>query len=715
MKTHSLRFKITLTVMSIVVLLLLATGTVYFISISRISARFIQSNERLSEISGIRSSASTQELIQERLQDISTGKAGTADNIFLQFEQAVETAATAAKRIYENPSDYSPRPVEPPDAENDGRLSLQVLYATGVDPSAPAIRDEMMLLGNIQDTLYAINLNSPSIASNYIATESGIMIQADYIAGSKFNEAGRILSLDAKSRPWYFGAVSRGAAYFTPITRDLHTPNLAIMCGVPIFVDGNLKGVAGAGMYLNDIDALVQGIDLGESGDACIINQAGQVLFTTFTEGSLTINMARKELRESDNKALAALVTDALTGGHGVQLLELDGTNRYVAYSPLKTIGWSLLVVLSQDEVETPTRELLKDLALISEEAIEENSFQRTKTLLILLGILFVTILIALAASFFLSKRIVAPIQELTDEVAQVEGDNLDFHWNRNTGDETQLLATSFQSLTERMKAYINDIQVITAERERIGTELSLATRIQADMLPNAFPPFPERKDFDMYASMTPAKEVGGDFYDFFLLDETHLALVIADVSGKGVPAALFMMVSMLLIRNILTDGLGPAEALKKLNDQICAGNREDMFVTVWLGILDLSSGQLRAANAGHEFPVLKKPGAPFELVKDPHGFVIGGLPDMNYREYEWQLEPGSKLFVYTDGVPEANISPRELFGMDRLMEVLRTVGEENPKEILAAVEQAVDAFMGDAPRFDDLTMLCVEYKGKEQ
>ena len=405
---------------------------------------------------------------------------------------------------------------------------------------------------------------------------------------------------------------------------------------------------------------------------------------------------------------------EALNGEEGVKQLLLDGAQCYAAYAPMKTVGWSVFVVLAKDEVDAPTAALQKDLDRIAAASEEEADGQARRAVLIFITVIAAALCVAAVVSLILSNRIVRPIRQLTDEVGRVKGEDLDFKWETDTGDETQLLAEAFQSLTGRMKTYVSDIEKITAEKERIGTELELATRIQADMLPGMFPAFPDRKDFDIYASMTPAKEVGGDFYDFFLLDKNHLALVIADVSGKGVPAALFMMGSMILIRNEVKNGLSPANVLRRINDQICSGNREDMFITVWLGILDLSTGKLTAANAGHEYPALKQPDGSFELIKDPHGFVIGGLPDESYTEYEWQLRPGAKIFVYTDGVPEAGESRSALYGTDRMMEALRTAENESPEKILAAVDASVRKYVGDAPQFDDVTMLCVEYKGQE-
>ena len=249
-------------------------------------------------------------------------------------------------------------------------------------------------------------------------------------------------------------------------------------------------------------------------------------------------------------------------------------------------------------------------------------------------------------------------------------------------------------------------------ESSRIETELTMASSIQADMLPNIYPAFPERPEFDIYASMDPAKEVGGDFYDFFLVDDDHLCLVMADVSGKGVPAALFMMASKIILANNAMLGKSPAQILTDANKAICANNREDMFVTVWLGILELSTGKVTAANAGHEYPVLRHAGGSFELVKDKHGFVIGGMDGVRYKQYELQLSPGDRLFLYTDGVPEATNGEKELFGTDRMLNALNEVRDAEPEEVLKGVRRAVDAFVKDAEQFDDLTMLCVEYKG---
>ncbi len=285
---------------------------------------------------------------------------------------------------------------------------------------------------------------------------------------------------------------------------------------------------------------------------------------------------------------------------------------------------------------------------------------------------------------------------------------------NVHTGDEIDVLARSFEKMDEKLIDFIRKNAAMAAEKERIETELSLASRIQADMLPSRFPAFPDRKEIDLYASMSPAREVGGDFYDFFLLGEDRLGLVMADVSGKGVPAALFMVMSKIMIQNFAMTLSGPKEVLEKVNDQICKSGGEEMFVTVWLGVLDLKTGLITAVNAGHEYPVIKKPDQDFELIDDDHGLVIGGIPGFSYGEYEIQLVPGSRLFLYTDGLPEAADARGNMFGLERVLSSLNEVKEGSPEEVLNHVAQSVTAFEGNAPQFDDMTMLCLDYIGPD-
>lgn len=324
--------------------------------------------------------------------------------------------------------------------------------------------------------------------------------------------------------------------------------------------------------------------------------------------------------------------------------------------------------------------------------------------------------LVIIGQSIYLHRVILRPVKQIVSEASRFASYNTPnekkLEDKIKTHDEIGLLASSIDQMEERIMQYVDDLTRVTAEKERINTELSLASRIQADMLPNIFPAFPDHAEFDIYASMDPAKEVGGDFYDFFLVDDDHLCMVMADVSGKGIPAALFMMSSKIILANNAMSGKTPAQILTDTNEVICANNREEMFVTVWLGILELSTGKLTAANAGHEYPALRQPEGNFALYKDKHGFVLGCVSGMKYKEYEIQLLPGSKLFLYTDGVPEATDKSQEQFGTDRMLASLNEACSAAPDGILKNVRRSVNDFVRDAEQFDDLTMLCIEYKG---
>ena len=318
----------------------------------------------------------------------------------------------------------------------------------------------------------------------------------------------------------------------------------------------------------------------------------------------------------------------------------------------------------------------------------------------------------------YLSEQLIKPVTKITEEASRFARENETAEKKLTDSirgqDEIGVLAQSIDRMEEQITDYMQHLTTVTAEKERISTELNVAKQIQADMLPSVFPAFPDHDDFDIFATMTPAKEVGGDFYDFFLVDDDHLAMVMADVSGKGVPAALFMVITKTLIKNRAQMGDSPAEILFHVNNQLCDGNETEMFVTVWMAILELSTGKGVAVNAGHEHPVICRRGGRHELVIYRHSMVVAAMEDMVFREHSFELHPGDRLFVYTDGVPEATNTRNELFGTERMLEALNRDPEASPEAQLKEVRESLDAFVGDAPQFDDITMLGMCYYGPQ-
>ena len=339
------------------------------------------------------------------------------------------------------------------------------------------------------------------------------------------------------------------------------------------------------------------------------------------------------------------------------------------------------------------------------------NSFL-INMLLISFAIIGITIILYI---FFVRKMVTKPVGKLTAFTQEIT-DNGTFenqHIDIKTGDEIESLSESFNFMLAELENYIANLSRVTAEKERIGAELDIAKHIQASMLPCIFPAFPERKEFDIYATMDPAKEVGGDFYDFFMVDERHLAIVMADVSGKGVPAALFMVIGKTLIKDHTTPDRDLGKVFTAVNNLLCEANSEGLFITAFEGVLDLVTGEFSFVNAGHEMPFISKAGGDFEPYKIRPGFVLAGMEDMKYRAGAMTIEPGDKIFQYTDGVTEATNLQNELYGMNRLGAILNKVKDGTPNDILPAVKTDIDEFVGKADQFDDITMLCLEYKAR--
>ena len=713
-KRYSLNAKISIAMIGVVLFTLLGVCAIVFSAMGTLMTKLLDSSQKIGNAAAEDSYSSMYEMTRTRLMELAAGRADLADTIFQDFEKSGSILAETAERLYDAGDSFEEVPIPLPDASNDGKLAVQLLYSAKTDPKDPAVIAEAGLIGNMQDTLYAVNNNNANMVSDYIATETGIMVQADYISSAKFDSEGKILPYEAHERPWYIGVKETGKPFFTSVTKDAHTSRTGIICGAPIVHKDKLVGVAGAGMYLDNVEAIVTGMDLGDNGDAFILNQAGKVLFSTSGTGTLAATVDGIDLRTSDNPILAELARKAVNGEAGMDVLDIDGRASYVAYAPMVTVGWSFFTILPQEDVEKPAKDLTMTITGLTDQSVGEAVDLADGVQKKLILLFFLALALALAAAIVLSRLIVRPIRKLTRAVANVRGEDLDFRWDMDTGDETQVLADSFRSLTERMKTYIDNIKRITAERERIGAELNVAAQIQADMLPCIFPPFPARLDFDIYAHMSPAKEVGGDFYDFFLLDDDYLALVMADVSGKGVPAALFMVISKTLIKDHAQITRSPKIILETVNNILMENNAEDMFVTVWLGIMEISTGKITAANAGHEYPVVKGADGEFTLIKDKHGVVVGAMEDIRYRQYEMQLEPGGCLFLYTDGIPEATNAREEMFGTDRMLEALNLEPDANPERLLSNVLNSVNNFVGSAPQFDDMTMLALKRAPKD-
>ena len=699
----------------VTILLLVAAYTAVIVyqssSLKKLTA---ETNQRQKEAIAEISETTMDAIVADSLTSKAEMAAMLADDLFVRLSSTVQILADNAENLLQTPELYSARPFALPDASMEGKISLQLVGETNRMPEDPAVLEKLSLLANLSDVMTALYRNAGT-SSVYIAVPEGYMLCVDDKSDSRIDEQGNVLTIPIRERPWYLGAAQSNSIFFTDVLKDTFTGEIGITCTIPIRQDGRLIAVAAADLFLDQMEEAVS-----NSGDVvhytCIINNQGHVVFSPQNQGTLRARTAEEavDLRSSEQADLAAFVRDALNGVTGVRELDLDGDRVYLAGAPVKTLGWAVVSVVDKAATERPTIMMQEqfDSTLNEAATIYNKNLDRSKQTIIVLILLI--LIMGLTAGDRLSRRIVRPLEHMTNRVRSLGGKNLQFRMEEEyrTGDEIEVLAESFSALSAKTLQYVDQVKRVTAEKERIGAELTMANAIQRSQLPRLFPPFPNRHEFNLFATMKPAKEVGGDFYDFFMVDNDHVALVMADVSGKGVPAALFMMVTRMLIKSRLQSGESVAEALTNVNRQLCENNELGYFVTVWLAVLEISTGKGVAVNAGHEHPVLRRSDGKYELVLYRHSLAVAAMDGVRFRQHEFQLCPGDSFFVYTDGVTEATNGEHELFGTDRMLEALNKEPDAEPDQLLKNVMDDIHRFMDGEDQFDDITMMCLKYNG---
>ncbi|MBQ2583111.1 MAG: SpoIIE family protein phosphatase [Erysipelotrichaceae bacterium] len=656
------------------------------------------------------------EVVRDSMDRTTALEAYIADELFHGLGTRVEMLQEYAYKLLNDPDSVPSFPYSGPDPDRNGQITAQLFLADDT-AMTPELSRKIGVIANTSDMMVSLFGASDVTNSCFIGLPEGVFLVTDDRSGMKFNEDGSVKSYDPRTRPWYTLAVEKEGLAFTDVETDAFTGDIGIVCSMPVYVDGELAAVVGSDLFLSSMDEAIQNSD-ENGGFLCVVNRNGHIVFSPKKEGLFAVRSSAEaaDLRNSDNPQLASLIADGLNQRTDVREIEIDGTLYYMNASPMETVGWTLLSVFDRSFADQPVDMLQESYEQIQNEAVVAYRDKSAKSNIIVIAVLAAILIGAAANALRLGKKIVKPLNTITQRISNISDQDMEFKMDDEyrTGDEIEVLAESFANISHRTVEYVDQLTTVTAEKERMRTELDMARQIQASMMPSIFPAFPERKEFDIYATVEPAKGVGGDFYDFFLIDEDHLCMVMADVSGKGIPAALFMMVCKIILQSCAMLGKSAAEILTKTNEAICSNNRQGMFVTVWLGILEISTGKLICSNAGHEYPTFRLDEKGFKLVKDKHGFVIGGMNGSKYTEYQIDLKPGDKLFVYTDGLAEAMNSEEKMFGTDRIVDTLNRDPEADPETILHEMRNAVKDFVEEAEQFDDLTMLCMEYKGIE-
>ena len=702
-KKKTIRQSIQKMALQVSITALVVTIAVGVVSMLNIKKRVISDSARLGESAAENSAGILKEQIESNLLTITESKAEYASSQFGRLAGYVRQYASYLHYLYLNEEQYNPVEVLPPDNKNAGKLVLMRDFAND-NISLPDVKDEIGLLGNVEPMFAsAMSVDGDIITTIYLGTESGVMISYD-----KYSDSGESQgNYNFFESSWYTQAKEAETLIFTDTYLDGYGRGETISCAAPFYdAADNFAGVVSMDVLISDINDSVIAMDYVNGAYAFLLDTNGKVIAAPEAFRDTVGN----NIVTDDNARLHGIADQILSGESGIAATD----QAYYAYAPIEGIDWILGVYFPTSVITEKT----DDITAVISENTSDTAQSIQNSILLAITIFVAGFIIIVIGVYFISKvfadRVVQPLLFLQKDVQMISKGNLEHRAKIIQDDEIGELANAFNNMSASLQEYIKNLSSVMAEKERIGAELNVATQIQADMLPSIFPAFPEREEFDIYATMQPAKEVGGDFYDFFLVDEDHLAVVIADVSGKGVPAALFMVIAKTLLKNRAQMGDSPAKVLEVVNNQLCENNKAEMFVTVWFGVMQISTGKIVAANAGHEKPIIRKADGEFEIFKDKHGFVMGGMEGMKYKEYEFEIEKGGCLFVYTDGVPEATSSDSELFGMERLVQVLNEEKDAPLPDILKSVKGSIDKFVKDAPQFDDITMLAL-YRAEDK
>ena len=725
----SIRSRVLFLVLVGVLATLLAIGIVTFYALYSAQDAVTEQENAMSNYLSESMGSYAEEQAKLRLKEVAEAKAQHLDRELTIIGEDVEYMADSMSHILSSPQYYNPRLL--PSTRQDIDIFSDEPYIhysaemmrQGIDAD---LQREIDLASNFADTLVSMGKSYSGYHTYFYAgSKNGYMICMDVIPddeeiktafASREVRENFVNEYDPRERLWYKFGQQVNKPTFNVVYND-GEGHLDLSCAMPYFDKNGFAGVTGLSYSIDAISKSVTD-SIAKDTDIChfVIDDRGDIVISTEKEGLLADIPDYMDLRQNPNPNVAEAAKRMVDGESGVMTIEYEDEVYYLAFAPMKTIGWSYGTLIDNEEIVTSVEKVKSDIhgEMENFKGILRGVFidSMTNSAVFLIPVL----IFLFFGSKYMSARLTRPISKLADGVKEISSGNFDKKLEIKTGDEIEHLAICFNAMTDELKEYTKNLAQAAAKEERNRTELEVAAKIQSDMLPCAENAFPDRNEFDIYASMNAAKDVGGDFYDFYMLDDDHLVVTIADVSGKGVPAALFMAMSQTILKNCVMMTKEPenlAAALESANERLCQNNDAAMFVTVFVGILDLSNGHFVYADGGH-CPPLWKHGRKYEFLKMKKGSMLG-LIEQPFEQQSIDLSEGDVIFLYTDGVSEAMNEEGKQFTEPRIKFTLNTMPPKHSvEEILSEVLNNIKQFAGNAEQSDDITMLGLRYNGKQ-
>lgn len=709
-KGRTIRKKISMVLLTLGLFVLGISVCVSYIGMAQTKEKSIKSSKNLGDTAANNTKEALIKMANNSLMMGAKEKAALSNEKLEEIRENVALIADYLSDIYQNPNNYGTIHIDIPLLEKNGEPTLQFSHMTEI--TYEAVKQEAEKAGMFYEIAKHIyKRNEESISSIYYGSSSGFMISYDKNSGLPYKDSPEDPSLlkdyVITEKKWYEKAVEEEEATLIETYYDAFD-RLVLSCSAPVWnANHEVAGVLAMDILIEDINKEIISFQIGTDGYAMLINENGQII-----SGPGLIKEANGKFFQNVtdfSPGFIEILPDMQKGNSGLKEIEIFNEAYYMAYAPVTVSDWTLVTVIPKQEVIEPA---LDSYAVIMEET--QHTTKELEDILKYMAAVFIIVCIGLVIGIFLltismSNKIAMPIKKLTSDVKRISEGDLEYRTEIKTGDEIELLGDAFNHMTASLKDYIVSYARISADKERIATELNVATAIQKNMLPEGRE---EQERYKLFADMYPAKEVGGDFYDYFVTGDGALWIVIADVSGKGVPAALFMVIAKTLIKNQANYTASPGEVLKNANNQLCENNEAEMFVTAFIARYDFNTGVLEYGNAGHNRPLVCKKGECFQWLTSSPGFVLAGFENMEYATFAIPMHSGDRIVLYTDGVTEALNSKKELYGEERLIEKLNTKGllkTENTADIVSGMKEDIEIFADGAEQADDITIMALE------
>ncbi len=699
--------KIILATLSFALVTLVASAGIFFSAIRILRTSAVTIPQSLGGNAADISSEAMRKELEDRMVSQTADKARLAQEKLTAYADAVHTAAFYADTLLRNPTAYPSREVEPTSKKNAGIWTMQRSLANE-SISYSKVREECALLGNMENIFVPTIENLANVSTIYLGTENGLLIAYDPDSGYVDTEGENYY--EYRDSVWYLQGKNATQPSFTETYQDGYGRGLTVTCVAP-FTDqrGRFAGCIAMDILTSELNDYMINDGITDPSAAALIDSAGNYIAKRNADplaelGSIFEEDASSSLHLAGEKILAKK-NGILSVGKGEEA-------EYVAFSTIASTDWTLCIQTPASAVIAPAQAIRESIGGYTDSVVNTVARGMMNVIQSVLLLTAVILLVVTLLSGRFSKWISDPLKKLEADVRQVSEGKLDQRSDVSTNDEIGSLAGSFNHMADSLQQYVAELKESTARSERISEELSAASAIQARMLPRDFAALSGNGEFDLFAAMSPAGEVSGDFFDIFPVGQDHLALVIADASEKGVPTALFMAVARTIIKERTLQGDSPAEALLHASEFLAEGNAERLSCRVWLAVLELSTGKGVAANAGGLQSVLRRAGEKFELQTCARSAPLGVEEGIRFDDQDFRLCPGDTLFLFTDGLTETANGQGELFGTEGVLEALNLEPEASAGSLVETMQASVERFSDGVKRNDDAAMLALKYNG---